>query len=223
MNTSPQKDWTPFVPKNQDLQYSAPTGTDAYDCNQEAISHIIYCLTGFLPSPRALAKLAGTTQQGSDTMMSFSAINNVMGGLIPFQLWPNPTSFTWVSFYEDIPQSAKDFLLPAIISIQPVDLTKSPSLTRLVFPSGVAHFVCQINSHQYYDSEPGGAIKELSYGGAVATSSVGIGITDNFFLKSAGFKPAQFDNLPQDIQTAIKANDSGSKNIIMNGKILVQQ
>lgn len=223
MNTSLQKDWTQFVPKNQDLQYSAPTGTDAYDCNQEAISHIIYCLTGFQPSPRALAKLAGTTQQGSDTMMSFSAINNVMGGLIPFQLWPNPASFNWDSFYEEIPQSAKDFLLPAIISIQPVDLSKSPSLTRLMFPSGVAHFVCQINSHQYYDSEPGGAIKELSYGGAVATSSVGIGITDNFFLKSVGFTPAQFANLPVDVQVAIHLNDQGGKNVILGTKILTQE
>lgn len=228
MNNPINNDWTSFVPKNQDLQYSASTGVDGFDCCPEAVSHIIYMLTGFLPAPRTLAKMAGVTQQGSDFSMVSWAINKVGGGLVPYQLWPNPVSFTWASFYQELPANVTEFILPALISLVPPDLSKSPSLLRLVYPNGEAHFVAKINSHQYYDSEPGGAIKEIGYGGTIVTSENGIQISDSFFLKSHGFTPPQLANLPQNVQEAIKANDSGAKNIIIqpspgNYQILVQQ
>lgn len=152
------------------------------------------------------------------------AINKQPGGLAPYQLWPNPDSFTWASFYQDLPQSVTDFILPALISLTPPDLSKSPNLIRLVYPNGAAHFVMGLNiANDYYDSEPGGAIKKMGARGEKITSISGISVTDNFFLKSAGFTPAQFANLSMSVQLAIKANDAGGKNIIMGDKILVQE
>lgn len=224
MNTPINNDWTTLVPP-YDSQYSASTHTDFEDCVEESLCHIVYCLTGFRPSPRALGKFVGVSPTlGSDTFNALAETNSK--GLIPFQEWPTPTDTsieTWEVYYQGIPSDVLAWALPVEISLVPPDISKSPLWTRLVFPDGAAHYVCQINSHQYFDSETGNPIKELTYDGAIVTTSMGIQVSDNFFLKSSGFTPEQFANLSVPVQLAIKANDAGGKNIILGTNIINQQ
>jgi len=93
-------DWTPKVPPYES-QYSATGHTDAEDCVEESLCHIIYMLTGKRYSPRALAYLTDVSPTGSSVQQALTTLK--VYGLIPYELWPTPDSFTWESYYAPIP------------------------------------------------------------------------------------------------------------------------
>lgn len=210
-------DWTPTVPPYES-QYSASTHIDAQNCVEESLCHIIYCLTEFRGSPRALAKQVGVDPTaGSSSFAALSMVNQM--GLIPYSQWPTPASFDWDSYYAAFSQEVQSTAVPAKISLIPFDLTKSPGWTRLVFPNGEAHFVCQVNETQYFDSEQGNPIKDLTYNGAKVTSQMGISITGSFFPRSINY-PNGIGMFSAQAQAAILENDKGGHNIIVNGVVV---
>ena len=164
-------DWTPFVPP-YDSQYSATTHTDAQDCVEESFCHIVYMLTGKRYSPRALGYLTPVSPTGSSVEQCIEAVKAY--GLIPYDLWPTPDSFTWESYYADIPASVLAQADYYDVSLIPPNLEVSPLWTELVF--GVAspgvipeqHMAAQINQTQYFDSETGNPIKPLSGATSIA-------------------------------------------------------
>ncbi len=216
-----QPDWTPFAPP-VDLQYSIPTKTDADNCAEEAPVHAIGFASGFWGSPRLISWYVKPSQQtGSSPLDSLFQINK--NGLAPYSQYPNPVSFTLAEYFQTPPQSVLAVQVPCIVNFVPANLTKYPSVVRLLFPNGEEHFGVKVNSQNYFDSEPGNPFKTLDYGGAVVTWEFGVQVlSDDFFLKSSGFTPAQFANLSPAIQEAIKANDNGAKNIIINNQIIPQ-
>ena len=132
-------------------------------------------LTGFDASPRALAKLANTTNQGNSEYNILGAVKKY--GLIPYPLWPSPDDFDWNLYYQDIPQNILTQATFVDVKEIPADLNKSPLWTILRFPNGNQHGVCQINSTQYFDSEQGDEVKDLTYGGAVVISQSSLQVT----------------------------------------------
>ncbi len=101
----PTKDWTAECPP-YDSQYSATGHTDAQDCVEESLCHIVFMLTGKRYSPRALAYLTPVAPTGSSVSQALKA--EKVYGFIPYDLWPTPDTFTWESYYADIPQSILD-------------------------------------------------------------------------------------------------------------------
>jgi hypothetical protein len=170
------KDWSGNLP-NWTSQVSVANRLDAMDCLSESFINIVYMLTGFDASPRALAKQAGTTLSGNSEYNVLQAANTK--GLIPYQNWPSPDSFDWNLYYAPIPNNvlATGRLLTA--KAIPANLNKSPLWTILRFPNGNQHGVAQVNNHQYFDSEQGSIIKELTYGGATIVSQVSLEISMN--------------------------------------------
>lgn len=154
--------WTnlpPFEP-----QYSAATRTDVMDCIPMSLCHIIYMMTGRRYSPRALAYFAKVTQSGSSVTEVLKAVKTF--GLIPYDLWPSPEIFTWNSYYEPVPVEVANQAEDWDIQLIDPNLDRSPIWLQLSFPHGPGdnslHFVAQINNTQYFDSEPGGAVKLLA-------------------------------------------------------------
>lgn len=164
-------------------QYSAITHTDVQDCVSESLVHIVFMLTGFRASPRALAYLAPTSTTGSTVNAVLAAAN--FYGLIPYDLWPTPDSFTWESYYADIPQNIIAQGLKFGIVLAPANLDTSPLWTELqwgIESAGVIperHMVAQINQTQYFDSEQGSPVKPLNYEGATIQYQASIKLTKN--------------------------------------------
>jgi hypothetical protein len=158
MNTT--RDWSQWLPPF-DPQHSANNVADADDCVSESAVHIIetliYQQTGkqVRYSPRALAKLAGTTLNGNDINTVMNAVKKY--GLIPYELWPDLTNFTWDEYYADIPQNVidagKDFLAEWDISniTTTADLSVAPIWLR-VKAGSTFHFVEQFNATEIFDS-----------------------------------------------------------------------
>ncbi len=162
------KDWTPFIPP-WDSQYSATTHVDAQDCTEESFCHIVYMLTGVRYSPRALGYLTDVTPTGSSVSDCLAAVARY--GLIPYDLWPTPDSFTWESYYAPIPPEVLAQAQFWNVGLIPADLDVSPLWTELMFNQhlsepGPAHMVAQINETQYFDSEQGAPIKPLTFSDA---------------------------------------------------------
>lgn len=156
-------------------QYSVPNRVDAMDCLSEALINIVFMLTGFDPSPRALARLSNTGIAGNSEEAVLNAANSY--GLIPYVDWPSPQVFDWAQYYTPIP---KDVLLKAVaveIKRIPPDLNKSPLWTILRFPNGVQHGVAQLNETEYFDSEQGSEIKPLNYAGAAVVLQSSLQVT----------------------------------------------
>lgn len=159
----PTKDWTAECPP-YDSQYSAKGHTDAQDCVEESLCHITYMLTGIRYSPRALAYLTPVQPTGSSVTQALAA--EKVFGFIPYDLWPTPDTFTWETYYADIPQTVLDQAQFYVIKLLPPDLNVSPLWTELEFGSNLPiptrHMVAQINQTQYFDSEAGNPIKNIS-------------------------------------------------------------
>lgn len=151
--------WIDKIPPFES-QYSASTHVDAMDCVEESFCHIVYMLTGIRYSPRALAYLTVVNPTGSSCTDCINTANRV--GLIPYDLWPSPETFTWESYYEPIPQSVLDQADYYDFRLIPADLNKSPIWTALMFNNGVRHLVARINDTQYFDSELGGPVKIIN-------------------------------------------------------------
>ncbi len=158
------RDWGNNLPP-WTSQFSVPNRVDAMDCASESFINIVYMLTGFDASPRALAKLSGTNHSGNYMQTVLNAANKY--GLIPYELWPTPDSFDWDSYYADIPQAILDQAVRVKAKFIPTDLNKSPLWTALVFSNGVGHAVAQINLNEYFDSETGAEVKPINYLGGV--------------------------------------------------------
>ena len=153
-------------------QYSVANRLDAMDCLSESFINIVYMLTGFDASPRALGKLSGTTTGGNSEYNVLNAANSY--GLIPYPLWQSPTDFDWSDYYTSIPQDILHRAIKCQIKTIAPDLNKSPLWTILRFPNGNQHGVCQINATEYFDSEQGAEVKPLTYGGAIIISQVSL-------------------------------------------------
>jgi hypothetical protein len=155
-------DWTAKCPPF-DTQFSEPTLTDIDNCVEESISHIMYALTGYRVSPRALSALMyrdGTlTKAGSDVTDCVNAVNKY--GFILYDDWPTPQSFTYAQYLELPPPEVLAKAFKVNLSLVPPDLNVSPLWTETGSTS-LAHMVMQINETQYFDSEPGGAIKPFN-------------------------------------------------------------
>jgi len=156
-------DWTSKCPP-YDSQYSATTHTDAQDCVEESFCHIAFMLTGKRYSPRALAYLTPVVPTGSSVSLALMAVKKY--GLIPYDLWPTPDSFTWESYYADIPASIiaqADFYNVKLLA---PNLNVSPLWIEIEFgsnlPMPTRHMGAQINKTQYFDSERGAPIKNIS-------------------------------------------------------------
>lgn len=128
-------------------------------------------LTGFDGSPRALAKLSGTTEQGNSKNKVLETANEY--GLIPYEAWSTPEDFEWNTpgnsipdYYEEIPREILWQAKKVKIELIHPNLNKSPLWTIIQFPNGQAHGVCQINEREYFDSEEGAEVKPLDYMGA---------------------------------------------------------
>lgn len=184
------QDWINRIPPF-DSQFS--NGADVLDCVEESLCHIIFMLTGFRASPRALGYLlfrdGKLTTNGSSTTDALAYANKF--GLIPFNDWPTPDTFTFDSYYSPVPSSvllnAKFFNL----SVVDPNLDVSPLWTQLSFPhpqGSVFHWVARVNETQYFDSEPNGAIKQLTSGGAVVLSQHSIKIKYMGQLKTQNYK-----------------------------------
>lgn len=217
------KDYTSVCPP-QDLQYSVPTKTDAWDCIEEMLCHAIYMVSGFWASPRALAFLSNVTQNvGSSLDVALETVN--IRGIMPFEMWPTPTQFTWTQYYQKISQPILEGLLPTKIQLIPgSDLNVSPVLQIVQFPSGVQHGWVMIKENgDVFDSEPGNAIKPKGYEGASIISQYNFKFLSDptsYFPKTVNFSPEQFNAFSPECQEAIKANDNGKKNVIVNGVLI---
>lgn len=170
--------WIKFTPI-YDSQYSATTHTDAEDCVEESLCHIMYCLTGRRYSPRALAMLTQVNPTGSTCDEAIIAANKY--GLVPYELWPTPDTFTWESYYADIPKDVLDRADKYVITLVAPDLNVSPIWAQLNFLNGTKHLVCKVSDTEYFDSEQGAAIKPLNYEGAVTTWQSSIACTIDHF------------------------------------------
>lgn len=165
------KNWTNTPPWTS--QYSIKFRTDVLDCVAESLINIIYEMTGFDGSPRALAKLAGTTTSGNSLQKVMDTINTY--GIIPYELWPTPDDFDWQTYYNEIPDEVLKLAIPINIKMVAPNLDVSPLWTVIqwgIASPGVipaAHAVCQINNKEYFDSEQGAPIKPLNYEGAKIT------------------------------------------------------
>lgn len=162
------KDWSLNLPP-WTSQVDVKTRQDMQDCASEAMINCIYMLTGFDASPRALAKLSGTTTQGNSVGNIVNAVNKY--GLIPYSLWPSPADFDWNSYYEEIPHSVLNQAIEAKITLVAPSLNVSPLLTELEWganlPVPTRHLIAQLNQTEYFDSEIGSPIKPLNYEGAI--------------------------------------------------------
>lgn len=170
------KQWTNTPPWTN--QYDVKSRTDALDCVAESLINIIYEVTGFDGSPRALAKLSGTTTSGNSLKKVMDTINQY--GIIPYSLWPTPDYFDWITYYNEIPTEILKQAIPIKVAMVSADLNTSPLWTIIqwgIASPGViptSHAVCQINDIQYFDSEQGSPIKPLNYEGAKITSQTSL-------------------------------------------------
>lgn len=198
--TQPKRDWSDRLPP-WTSQYSVPNRFDAWDCLSESLGNIVYMVTGFDSSPRALAKISNTTPQGNYQSVVLKAANEF--GLIPYPMWPTPDVFEWndpsnpiPDFYADIPQHVLDSLVKVKIKMIPPDLNKSPLWTILRFPNGAQHGVAQINEREYFDSELGAEVKSLNYGGAIIVSQYSLNIQlINYKPMTIGYKKQNEDTV----------------------------
>ena len=147
------------------------------DCASESFINIVYMLTGFDASPRAMAKMSNTTMNGNTEGVIASTAQQL--GIIPYTLWPSPDYFDWATYYDPVPQNALDAAVKLSVQFVPANLNVSPLWTCLRFPNGALHLVAQINQTQYFDSEMGSPIKDLTYGNAVVVSQTSLKITIN--------------------------------------------
>ena len=154
------KDWSNELPPYE-TQYATSSNEDMENCMEESLVHCIEMLQGneMQYSPRALAKLAGVTQQGSSRDQALDAVNTY--GLIPYYLWPTPAQFDWNSYYAPIPESVLQQAIKVRVATIPPNLKKSPLWTLLAF-TGTNHAVAQINTTQYFDSELGSPVKTIT-------------------------------------------------------------
>ncbi len=153
-------------------QNSVLTHTDAEDCVSESLCHCIYMLTGRRYSPRALAYLSHTTHFGNRVDVVLATANN--NGLIPYDLWPTPDSFTWETYYTPIPPEVLAKGENLGIELIAPDLNKSPLWTEIEWgnPVYAAHMVAQINDTEYFDSELGNPIKPIGDASIVYQTSI---------------------------------------------------
>lgn len=172
------KDWSNNLPP-WSSQVAVKSRVDAQDCINEAFINAIYMLTGLDGSPRAGAKLSGTTQTGNSVSNVVAAFNKY--GIIPYPLWPSPADFDWGTYYENIPTSILKQAIRCHIELVPPNLDGSPILTELAWglnlPIPTRHLVAQINKTEYFDSELGSPVKPLNYEGATIVYQTSIKIT----------------------------------------------
>lgn len=148
------------------LQYSIVNRVDSLGCVSFSLCNMTYVMTGVMYSPRALAKMSATDfVHGNNVTTVLTAADEQ--GLIPYDLWPVPETFTWDEFYAPIPQNILDKAQKLDIVLIPPDLNKSPIWTEF---EGVnantntiyQHMVAGIGDNQFIDSEPGGQIKTFT-------------------------------------------------------------
>lgn len=176
------------------LQYSLKTGVDSLACVSFSLCNMIYMMTGKLYSPRALAKMSATDfVHGNNVATVLNAADEQ--GLIPYDLWPVPETFTWDEFYAPIPQNILDKAEKLDIVLIPPDLTKSPIWTEFEGLNSntntlYLHMVAGIGNNQFVDSEPGGQIKDFTGKTIEWQSSIKINnlptMTNTIFVHKAG-------------------------------------
>jgi hypothetical protein len=191
------------------------------NCIEESLRNGIFMVTGFFASARVLATLSDVTLSGSNTPDALAAATRQYYGLVPNSLWPTPEQpFNWKQYYQPIPQNVISEYIPVSITLVPPDMNISPIWTIIRYPNGALHAVMRVNSTQFCDSEPGGQLKTFGAAGDVITWESSFTIDGVFFVKSAGFTPEQFAQFLPEVQAAIKANDDGAHNVILNGQII---
>jgi hypothetical protein len=221
-------DWSSKMP-SYISQYSYKCGTDYEDCSCFSLIHILYALTGRLYSTRALAKMAGITKNGiSNVGLLLPIIKNQ--GLVLEQLWSSDPNYTWNDYYQSLPSVITEITDRYDIQLIPKSIEISPIWTEIQLGgNGPYHMVCQVQdtgnpTDLYFDSEVGAPFKPLNYDQSVIRwqSSVianPISVQD-WYVKSTDFAPEQWNAFTPDVQAAIKFNDNGGHNVILNGQLV---
>lgn len=145
-----------------DPQSSPTTFYDAYDCVAEGTTHAIEMAIGNRQrfSPRALAKMSGTTPQGNSFEKVVDTIN--AQGMIPYELWPDLDVFDETTYYAEITQSVLNQAVRTNVKILPYNLTKFPTVLMLQISPIVTHFVVTKDNFTYFDSYLP-AVKNINY------------------------------------------------------------
>lgn len=209
-----------------DLQFCAQTGVDAMDCLEESLRNLVYIKTSFYASARVMAFNAGVTLDGSDITEALGSAMVKYEGLVPNSLYPTPTgTWTWKTYYQVPPQSILAQYVPVTLKlIQTVGEQYTWVIIRL--PNEMQHGVVRLTGTPgkfegtFCDSEPGGQVKNFGYYNETIVWESGVEVQGVFFVQSTGFTPEEFAAFSPEVQTAIKANDSGGHNVIINGQII---
>ena len=151
------------------LLQAAP-GQETDCCTTFSLANLVYLLTGFLPSMRALAidaKLENPNNRNVQNVLA--AANNI--GLAAYSDCPLPDPLTVSSFFEFDTSKLKKQKLN--IQLVPPNLATSDIWTELEWganlPVPTRHMAPMISATEFVDSEPGGQIKDInkpSYFGA---------------------------------------------------------
>lgn len=138
------------------------TGQESDCCEAFSICNLVYMLTGFLPSMRALSIDADLMNPNNRTAGNvLTAANEI--GLVAYSNCPLPVPFTVSSFFNFDTSKLKKQKLN--IQLVPANLNTSPIWTELEWgtnlPEPTRHMAPMISATEFVDSEPGGQIKSI--------------------------------------------------------------
>jgi hypothetical protein len=147
-----------------DSQYSGVTHTDVQDCTCESLAHLVFFLTRWWVSPRALAIAARVDLPENRNASHVLAVANAVG-FTDYSNCPTPDSFTMQSYYSfdisKLPMRKLD------ITLIPSNINLSPFWEELDWGLNLAqptrHLVVGVDTNgNYFDSEPGNALKNIN-------------------------------------------------------------
>lgn len=234
-------DYTQYLPE-YDNQHSTAGSADAFDCVSEAITHAIEMMMAkrgikMRYSPRALAKLSNTTPQGNSVAAVVGAVQKY--GMIPYQAWPDLEEFTWDEYYAEIPQGVIDMgkSFPYNVYLTTPNFENDPVLLEIISaiiitPTGprpsMTHFVVQFNDTQYFDSympdikniKPENVLSKFQLMMIDKNPGPNQPVDPNIYVISSGYTPQLWAAFTPEVQAAIKFNDIGGRNIIVDSKIV---
>lgn len=143
------------------LLQSAP-GQESDCCTTFSLANLVYMLTGFLPSMRALAIDADLMNPNNRNVENVLTIANEIG-LVAYSDCPLPVPFTVASFFNFNTSKLKKQKLN--IQLVPANLAVSPIWTELAWgtnlPEPTRHMAPMISATEFVDSESGGQIKNI--------------------------------------------------------------
>lgn len=134
---NPSGDWTNYLTK-EEQQFSTNPYTDTMACVSFSANHSIEIQHKFLTgievnySNRWLAKMSNTTKDGNYLSIVADTIRN--SGAVLEEVWPEPNSYTWETYYSQIPQDVinkgKEFLQAWSVSYEWIDVNDVEAIKK---------------------------------------------------------------------------------------------